>query len=223
MTLAEISALFRSEADDTKDPPFASDAEIVEWANDAQNEACRRARLLVDSRTAGLTTVSLTVAAERYALDARVIFVRRARLALNKSLLRLASYRDIDGVNGISADWEDETGTPTHLITDTDTGFVRPYPITDAAGTVRLTVVRLPLDDMVADADVPEIHARFHRNLRHWMLYRYYSKQDADTFDAGKAAAALEAFETEFGKPSRAIEEEWILRQQQADAHDGVF
>ena len=223
MTLAELRTLFRSEADDTKTPYFASDDEILEWTNDAQNEACRRARLLVDSRTAGITTISLAANTVRYALDPRVVFVRRAKLVSNSSTLILASYRDMDGVDGISAEWEDETDTPTHLITDMDTAYVRPYPIPDASDSIRLTVVRLHLEDLAADEDVPEIHARFHRNLRHWMLYRYYSKPDSDSFDAGKSATALAAFEMEFGKPSRAIEEEWIIRQQQADAYDGVF
>ena len=223
MNVADLRAVFRSETDDTEDPPFASDDEVIDYLNDAQNEACRRARLLVDSRTSGITTISLAANTARYALDPRVVFVRRAKLVSNSSTLTLASYRDMDGVDGISADWEDETGTPTHLITDMDTAYVRPYPVPDASDSIALTVVRLPLDDLADDGDEPEIHARFHRNLRHWMLYRYYSKQDADTFDAGRAALALAAFEMEFGKPSRAIEEEWILRQQQTDAHDGVF
>lgn len=233
MNLSDIRSLFRFEADDNKEPFFASNAEILEWANDAQNEACRRGRLLVDSTTAAICTISVLAATTTYALDPRVISLRRATLASDRTRLTLSSYRDFDsaggsgarwgGDSGASAQWEDDTGAPTNAITDMGTGKIRLYPIPVATDTVRLTVVRLPLEELAADTDEPEINPRFHRNLRHWLLYRYYSKQDADTFDASKAAVALGLFESEFGKASRAIEEEWISRQQQHDPYDGIF
>lgn len=223
MKLSDLRTLFRSEAHDKKVPYLWSNNEILDYGIDAQNEACRRGRLLVDSRTSEICTISLRADVASYGVDSRVIFVRRARLVSDKSKLTLGSYRDFDTVNGTSAGWQEDTGTPTHLITDMDTGYLRAYPIPNDDDSAQLTVVRLPLQDLAGDDDEPEINPRFHRSLRHWMLYRAYMRQDADTFDPDKAAKALTLFELEFGKPSRAVEEEWILRQHQTDDFAGVF
>jgi len=43
-----------------------------------------------------------------------------------------------------------------------------------------------------------------------WMLYRAYMRQDADTFNPTKAAAALAEFVREFGEKKSMRNEEWI-------------
>ena len=84
-------------------------------------------------------------------------------------------------------------------------------------------MVRLPLTDMTADGDVPEINPAYHRSLRFWMLYRAYNKRDAETYDQRRAADALAQFEGEFGKKSAAYDEEWIREQYGMDTADGSY
>jgi len=69
----------------------------------------------------------------------------------------------------------------------------------------------------------PEIAARYHNGLVNWMLFRMFSKQDAETNDPKKAANALERFEEEFGKKSAAIDEKYIEDNYGYDGYDGVF
>lgn len=220
MTLRELIEIFRHEVDDLGEPYLWSDDELIEYANDAENEACRRARLLIDSTTAEICQIVVDADTGLYALDERVIFVRRAKLASRSLTLARASLRDVDAyVPG----WEAHTGTVTSFITDADTGMLRLYPVPRAADTLNLTVVRLPLVELNSLDDSFEIHARYQRNLRHWLKYRAYSKQDAETRDGKKAAEGLALFEQEFGKASTAIDEEWISREQGYDRWDGTY
>ena len=120
--------------------------------------------------------------------------------------------------------WEAIAGSVDSYIPDWQTGALRLVRTPTATDTLNLTVVRLPLADMAnLTTDSPEIHSRFHRSLRFWMLYRAFSKQDADTADPKRAATNLALFEAEFGAKSAAIEEEWIRAQQAYDGYDGTF
>lgn len=220
MKLSELLELTRVEIDDTEAPYLWSDAELIDAAADAENEACRRARLIIDSSTAAICQISVTAASNLYALDDRVLFVRRAKMGLEDSPLCRASYRDMDA-NMLG--WESHTGTPTHYITDYETGKIRLYPTPVAADTLSMTVVRLPLVQLSDPELDPEIKPHYHRSLRFWMMYRAYSKQDVDAHDDKRAADNLALFEQEFGPKSRAIDEEWIEREQATDPFDGTF
>lgn len=219
MQLSELITLFRQEADDTVQPYLWDDPEVIDFANDAQDEACRRARLLVDSSTPEITALPvITTDAGLLDLDERIIFIRRARLSGRPALLRM-NMQDMENWNPM---WQDmEAGTPTMFITDYTTGKVLLWPKPDTNTTLLLTVVRLPLEVM-DDTDMkPEIAPRHHRSLRFWMLYRAYSKQDSEANDPKKAADSLALFEQEFGKKSAAIDEAWIEREQ--TIMDGTF
>ena len=219
MQLIELIQLFRFETDDDAEPFLWSPDEVIDFANDAQNEACRRARLLVDSSTAGICTITVpAVGLGVVTLDPRVIFVRRARFATMLPLKRM-NMQDMESFNPF---WQDTSAsTPKAFIPDFGTGqlLLWPPPIVD--DTLHLTVVRMPFADMVDDQDIPEIFDRYHRSLRYWMMYRAYSKQDSQANDPKKAADALTLFEQEFGKKSSAIDETWIEREQ--SEQDGTF
>lgn len=216
----DVIKLFRDEADDAVAGYLWGDEEVMDFLADAQNEACRRARLLIDSTTPAVCQIAVQPGVHTYALDPRVIFVRRARLASADRPLRHLMMRDLDCRPG----WEnDPAQPPLGMIHDWQTGALRLHPVPDAADTLLLTVVRLPLDEPNDPDDALEIHQRYCRNLRHWMLYRAYSKQDSETRDDKRAATALAMFEREFGPPSPAIDEEWIQREQMASDHDGTF
>ena len=232
MNLRDLILLFRTEVDDKAEPFLWSDEELAEYATDAENEACRRARLLIDSTTADICTYDVLAGDPWITLDPRVIFVRRAYVDTRTIRLSRLSYRDLDAIPG----WGAQTGTVQSFITDMATGKLRLYkywpaddppPVPPATATVmdtlRLTVVRLPLTPLTHLDDEIEIHERYARSLRHWMAHRAYLKRDEDTFDEKKSAQAEAMFAREFGAFSGAIEEEWIERTQQADDIDGTF
>jgi hypothetical protein len=218
MTLRDLIDLFRREVDDTVKPYLWSDAEATEYANDAQQEACRRARLIVDSTTTAICRVSATAGTALVPLDPRVIFVRRMRAAGSLPLKRM-NMQDMEAFNPW---WEDSAAdVPLAFIPDHTTGALVLWPKPAEDTTYSLTVIREPLAEMDSDDDQPEIPVRWQRSLRHWMAFRAYTKPDAEAMDPKKATQALALFEQEFGQKSSALDETWITREQ--FDHDGTF
>ena len=220
MTLGELVNIVRLELDDNVVPYLVSDPELIEYAVDAENEACRRARLLVDATTTAICRISVIAGTAVYALDPRVIFVRRVKTALRPLPLGHVITRELDGS---VANWEIQTGNPVAFITDWQTGSIVLYPIPNANDTASLQVVRLPLADMKAFTDKPEIHPSYHRSLRCWMKYRFYSKQDAETKNDKLAADNFSMFAAEFGVKPNALSQEFDARNQPMDNLDATY
>lgn len=207
MKVSELITVFRREADDTAQPYLWSDPELIEFAADAEYEACRRARLITDQTTTAICQIAVTAGNPSLTLDSRVLFVRRAKIDGQDQPLRSVDYRDLDEqVPG----WEDLEGTPRAFVRNLETGKIRLYRSPDADCTLRLRVVRLPIQRLTTKEQTPEIHERFHRSLVQWMLFRAFSKKDTQTQDDQRAATALALFEQEFGQRSSAIEETWL-------------
>jgi len=220
MKLEQLVALFRAEVDDTAAPYLWTDPEVIDYAADAEMEACRRALLLIDSSTAATCQYTVAPGASVVTLDTRVLYIGRAKISGQNTPLsrRLVEFMDAD-----KPGWESDTGTPEAYITDWETGKIRLYPAWTAGGTLNLTVARLPLTEMDdLGGDEPEIRPEFHRSLRFWMLYRAYSKKDRETEDPEKAQANLALFEAEFGPRSSALAEEQRRMQQVYERYIGT-
>lgn len=220
MKARDIIRLWRSDVDDAAQPYLWTDEEALDYLADAQNEACRRARLLVDSSGGELTRIVLVANQSQYPLDPRVLFIRKARIAGSMPLRRM-NEQDMASHDPM---WEDAQPQPEPRVfmADTDTGMVRFWPTPAMDGSIVLmTVVRDPLAEIATLDDQPEINPRLHRSLRFWMTYRACMKPDEETFDPKKAEQALALFEMEFGKKSSAIDEAFINREQYEG--DGTF
>lgn len=219
MTLNDLIAAFRVDADDNAAPYLWSDDDLTRYANDAVMEAARRARLLADSRTAEVCQAAIVAGDPYVALDPRVIFVRRAIVSGQSMPLNKTQERILDEC---IPSWESAASSiPSHYIHQR--GEIRLYPPSSVDGTLQMTVIREPLIAMADLGDEPEIPARHHESLIQWMLYRAFSKQDSDAGANDRAALALAAFEADFGRRSSAIEEEWQRQHYGIDGYEGVF
>lgn len=206
MNLAALRDLCRREANDVNTPPLYSDELLDDCANEAQQEACRRAHLLIDS-TATFCTLPIRAGDDVLRLDPRIIDVRRARLSGANYRLDLIHVDDMDAR---SPQWEAEAGTPRALVTGYQSNALRLYPMPTAADTLQLTVSRLPLKDMADDDDEPEIRPEAHRALVQWMLHRAFETKDSELIDPKGAEKALRKFEQEFGARHSARNEQWM-------------
>lgn len=240
MNVGDLEELWRrTHVDDVETPQLWSTEEFVGWLSEAEVEACRRARLIVDSQTPYTTAVStsgtstttstarlcqllLGSATEFYDLDPRVIYLRRVKLAGRSQPLKPMDYRDLDECR---PGWEASTGSVSGYVRGLDSGKLRPYPIPTTAGTVGLLVVREPLEPLADPNDEPEIAARYHLALLDWVSYRAYMKKDTEALDPEAAAKHLGLFEAEFGtrKQSAALEEEWARNNLPFDGQDGSY
>lgn len=210
MNLRELIDRYRLDTGDQVRPYLWSDEEITSYANEAEDETCRRAGLLVDS-SSELTQLDVSAGDTTAELGEGVIYVRRVRLLSNgQGLVPRVSRAMDEEIPG----WEDASpATPIVFVPDWESGKLRFWPPFAAADTLRLTVVRTPSRPMCADSDSPEIPRRYHAGLLNWMKHLGYQKQDADTFDAAKASRFEERFSAEFGPPSAAIDEHWAAEQ----------
>lgn len=199
----------RREMRDTVRPYLVRDDDIDAWLAESEDEATRRAFLLVDS-TSDVTEVSVSAGELGADLDPRIIFIRRARLQSTKRPLIPKVSRTMDEE---VPSWEDASpSTPVIFVPDWQTGYLRLYPPPKVDETVRLTVVRKPLFPMAADDDEPEIREHYHPMLLDWVKFRAYSLPDTDLFDANKAAFHEAAFIKNFGQAAP-IDEHWAQEQ----------
>lgn len=212
MKLEELITLYRAQSMDKQHSTgsasdvFCDDELLTIYANEGLDEACRRGQLLRDSLSP-LCTVTFAAGAEAVTLDARVIKVLRAHIDGQP-----VDALDVEQMDQLMPGWQyrDATGRPSRLVSGLTTGMLHLWPRPDQAGSLRLTVQRLPLKSMKVDSDKPEIRPELHAGLVDWMLYRAYSREDTELFNDAKAAVALRRFEAEFGRKASGRNEEWV-------------
>jgi hypothetical protein len=221
MKRGKLKEVARELLGDTRPPYFWSDVELEVYLNEAQVEACRRARLLVDSTTAAVCQVAITIDTQDFALDPRVIMVRRAKLANESFPLTRKSQAALDEEY---PGWDtDSSSTPSFYFADANSAKISLYPKADTADTLHMTVVREPLVEMNDDEDTPEIPARYHYSLLHWALHRAYMKPGSETFNDKESATALAMFEVEFGRRRSADVERFEAEHEGYDIEHGAY
>jgi len=224
MTLAELIESFRVDSDDQSGnvdggdaDALWKDADLARWFGEAEEEAAIRKRLLFDDYTLAIVQINVVAGQSSYPLDSRMFEISRARL-LNASTGRFLEDLHIttrDVLDQTCPGWRDQRRRPQAIVQD-DTRVMLPG-IVDRAYTLRLEGYRTPLVPITQESDpegiVPEIASIHHRFLVHWVLYRAYGKQDADSFDPARSQRALDAFEQYFGLRPDAD----LRKDQQAD------
>lgn len=214
MTLGQLLDLFRDQAHDYKgaigsngSDALVSDALLKLYANEAQDEACRRGELLRDASSA-MCTVSFSAGDTTVDLDARIVRIIRARVDGH-----FASVVDLDRMDETFQNWDQDTARsrPTHLVEGVTTGKLSLWPVPKDDGEIKLVVQRLPLAAMSnLSEDSPEIRRELHPSLVDWMLFRAYSREDTEIYNDAKAQLALRRFEAEFGEKKSGRNEAWM-------------
>ncbi len=149
MTLQEIIDTFRELADDVAAPELWNDARLTVYANEAEREACRRARLIEDSDTAAVCQIAVVNGTSTYAVDPRVLFIRRAKLASQDHVLGKAHADDLDK---FYCGWESNPASTPRAWTPVGIQKLRLVDSPDADDTLNLKVIRLPLAPMALTA-----------------------------------------------------------------------
>jgi hypothetical protein len=205
MTLEQLICLYREQSFDNGTPPFCSNELLTIYANEAQDEACRRGDLLRDSSSA-VCTIAFAADDESVAIDPRIIEIQRAKVNG-----RVVALSNLDEMEDELPNWDEDTrrDVPQRLIQGVTTGRLFLWPRPAASGTIRLTVRRLPLDPMVSEVDEPEIRSELHTSLVEWMLFRAYSREETEMYNDTKAALCKSRFVAEFGSKASGRNEAW--------------
>jgi hypothetical protein len=219
MTLSEIIAQARIELDDTEPDFLWTEPELINYVNDAQVQACRRSRLIIDSSSPEVCQIAFTAGSALYPLDERIISIKDVTNEKGNNL----KGETVGWMNENISSWRKSEGEPSAVITDYETNALRLYPIPKVDGVINLRVVREPFNPLANPDDVPEIKSRYHLALIHWVKHRAYLKKDADTLDKNASAEALTLFEMEFGKARSAYNIEFDFYNLPYDNLDGSY
>jgi hypothetical protein len=211
MKLKDLIATFDRLAADTAEPQGWTPDEKIRFANQAEREACLRARLIRDNDEAGVCVASINANTTTYDYSPLIIQVLRAKL---DSMTRPLIKKTAEQLDADWPAWETATGGTDYYIEDGKSRQIRFVCPVKAADTLRMHVYRYPLVDMAdVDADEPEIAEQYHYGLVYWMLKLAYETQDSETGDPHKAKDYEDRFTGIFGpRPSEAQLQNWRTR-----------
>lgn len=198
MDLAGLIEAYRVAASDRALPYLVEDAELTAFFNEAERQACIRARLIHESANTNICTIPVVsgdsvcpLHPSVYELD-HLAFMADGETRFTP--VRLVSQ---EWLSSKFDDWRDMSGAPEYAI-QSDTAL-RLIPRPDRDGALRLEGYRTPKAEMVANDDTPEINTLHHAHLVHWVLFRAYSIPDSELLDLEKAAKAEQDFTRYFG------------------------
>lgn len=211
MTFKELLQAAREELSDTvgsSETDFAlTKSRALRYFNEAQTEACRRSRLLIDADTTEICSITVEAGEAVYGLDERIVKILSARLSGRSTPLGRMFRSDMQ------PGWQDHVGSVTGWINDYATGKIRLYRVPEAAGVISLEVQRTQLADMAKDTDRPEIPSRYHYGLVHYVVGRMRGADDTEMYDPRKSALAMAEFDKEFGVKRSAQNEAYEASQ----------
>lgn len=193
MRLDALISTFRTEADDIALPQLWSDADVIGFLNEAQKEACLRARLLTVS-----STITLVVDQASYRLPANVIDVLVARLPnTNTALCREYELSLKDRWHSGKPSGYSIEGDPSG-----DGALGRELwldYLPAVAGTLSLRCNTLPSLMVTPATDYPQIGPEHHRQMIDWALHLAFRKRDSDTQDLARSDRYEARFTNSFG------------------------
>ena len=201
MNVVALFDRFRTDVADVAAPYLWADDEVWEYIDEAQKMFCRLEGGIPDSRS-DITQIAATEGEEWGDLSPRILKIRDARRLSDARPVAVLNVEDIPAAaagndygapRGLRLD--DTQGPVCSFIVGMEKDAVRWVPIPVADDVVALTVYRLPLEVISGENPAElEIDEQHHRSLLMWMKHLGYSKQDAETFDKGKAADFENAF-----------------------------
>jgi hypothetical protein len=125
-----------------------------------------------------------------FPLDSRILDIDECKLTSNPWILTKVSVTKWQQ----NPQWEQVIGLPTEFCTDYSNNTLAVNFRSVVSDTLRLTVRRLPLVDLISDGDVPEFRTHYHDAFINGVLHLMYLKQDAETVDKGKSDDFLMLF-----------------------------
>lgn len=185
MNSTELIETFRDEMADTEAPYLWSDALLYRYLDDAQKMFCRKTEGIEDSSTAAITRLDIMPGTDWYAIDKRILKVRKAFDAATGRELPIVNMERA-GAEGIRFDGR--AAPIKALVTGLEKHKLRAWPMPSTAAVVNLSVFRLPLGPITDDGDQElEIDEQHHMALLLWVKHRAYGKEDAETFNRRKS------------------------------------
>jgi len=192
MTFEELIQIMREDfLNDIVKPYIWSDDNLFRNLIQAEVEACRRAKLIIDTSK----TIDLSAGVSSYSLPIGILTIDSARVE-GKPVSQITQpefeYYYNDAVNL-------PDGFPKFFMIPNNT-TIEVVPVPKEDYTMKLIVSRLPITNRTY-IDEPEIPGYTHYHLIYGALATCYAKQDTDTYNNKKAAEFDALFSKQFGDP----------------------
>ncbi|KZK32008.1 hypothetical protein A4F85_04635 [Delftia sp. GW456-R20] len=206
MNLADLIRRFRVLAKDVAEPYRVENADVIDWLNDAQAQACVRGRLLVAESDPALCQIALAATKVSYPLHRSLYELIDLRIKPAAGAVRPVTIKSREWLEAELPGWRDDP-RPCCIAVQTDTGLRMVGKVEDGE-TLHLEAYRLPLaplaapiapDDPDAVWPAPEIHEAHHEHLIQWVLHKAFSVPDSQLFDLDRSMLAERAFTAYFG------------------------
>lgn len=196
MTAAELKDLFRSMTFDAVTPYLWSDVEVYTFMDLAQKQFCREVEGIADSTTTSVCAIPVVANDVFVPVSNKVLKIRHAQRRSDARPLTILNFEDMNQP-ALQTDYgfqqvlrlDSTTGPLSSVVVGMEPHKLRLVPAPAAADTIDLIVYRLPLTTP-ATTPTPvdfEIDDQHHYYLLYWMMHLAFLKQDAETFDKGKA------------------------------------
>lgn len=200
MTLEQLIARFRLDADDRVANPYLSeDEDVAAWLTEAQAEAAIRGRLLMEASNTAVCEIVVDPGVSTYELHPALYELSHIRFkpvgAFLSQRVRIKTREDLDR---IEPHWRDRTDGRVEWAIQDDTRLTL-VATPASAGVLILEGYRVPLRPLAQPDDKPEIHQSHHLHLVQWALYRHFMRPDAEFYDPKRAMAAEAEFTNYFG------------------------
>lgn len=199
MTPSELFENFRIEVDDVAEPFLWTSGEIDRYMDRAQREFARATDAFLDATTPSVTRVAVSTSSALVALSPLVLKVRRAELVSTSQPVAVSTVAEMDlgAITGrdyglrVPYRWRTATGTPQFALTDFQRQKLLLVPKPVVADTLGLIVYRLPLETLTNESEELEVIDTDHQEgLLLYMQYLAYLKQDTETYNPKRSAAA---------------------------------
>jgi hypothetical protein len=187
-----------------------SNTELTQYADEAQLEIVRR-RPIKDNTTAEICNIAVTIGVATYPYHRSILGIEDAYFVetisgVHHQLVKRthAELRDL------RPNWRaDVNGKPDTYLEDLHERKMTLWNTPDVAGTLFLTVRRLPkrvldwnLRNVLLECDLEHQY-----NLLDWILYRAFTKDDVETRDERRAQRHMDSFTAAIGiRPSAHME-----------------
>jgi len=135
-----------------------------------------------DDYAARLDAAAASLCPYSFPLDSRIIDIEEVKWTYRQWRLTKVSVSKWQ----VNPWWEQVRGMPTEYATDLANNRLALNFRLSEPEVLKLVVRRMPLKDLSADIDIPEIRLHYHDFMINGILMQMYSKQDAQTFDGEK-------------------------------------
>jgi hypothetical protein len=196
MTTLELITAVRSILDDENTPYKWADSAVIRYLNEAEEQACRRAYLLIDGKTASVCAFTVSVSVASFMLHSKVLQIKRMEVGSTVIPLKQKTRDELDE---LVTGWVSLTGVPDTFIHEANNEVIL-APIAQSLTSANMIVARLPLNSFsTGSAEAPEIPAEYHNDLVDWALKRAYERRDPDTQDLRLSQFYESRFTVRFG------------------------